>query len=98
PGGGLRPNRTHHFPQVRTDRPGRVTFELNGPPFAALNGGPMFSVLPELITGPDTAKSQRSAQAMLKMKKLDIDELSGLMLDSTWNARNSAAHRASFQT
>ena len=33
------------------------------------------SVLPELITGPDSAKSQRTTQAMLKMKKLDIDEL-----------------------
>ena len=29
-------------------------------------------VLPELLTDPDTAKSQRAFQAMLQMKKLDI--------------------------
>lgn len=33
------------------------------------------SVLPELLNDPDSAKSQRAMQAMLKMKKLDIDEL-----------------------
>jgi predicted 3-demethylubiquinone-9 3-methyltransferase (glyoxalase superfamily) len=100
-----------------------VAFELNGQPFTALNGGPMFKfneavsfqiecatqeevdyywerlseagdpqaqqcgwlkdkfglcwqivpkVLPELLTDPDTAKSQRAFQAMLQMKKLDI--------------------------
>jgi predicted 3-demethylubiquinone-9 3-methyltransferase (glyoxalase superfamily) len=32
-------------------------------------------VLPELLTDPDTAKSQRVFQAMLKMKKLDIEGL-----------------------
>ena len=32
-------------------------------------------VLPELLTDPDTAKSQRVFQAMLKMKKLDIERL-----------------------
>jgi predicted 3-demethylubiquinone-9 3-methyltransferase (glyoxalase superfamily) len=32
-------------------------------------------VLPELLTDPDPAKSQRAMSAMLKMKKLDIDEL-----------------------
>jgi predicted 3-demethylubiquinone-9 3-methyltransferase (glyoxalase superfamily) len=32
-------------------------------------------VLPELISDPDPAKSQRAMQAMLKMKKLDIAEL-----------------------
>ena len=31
--------------------------------------------LPELLTDPDSAKSQRAFQAMLKMKKLDIDQL-----------------------
>ncbi|MBC7853028.1 MAG: VOC family protein, partial [Pirellulaceae bacterium] len=29
-------------------------------------------ILPELLTDPDTAKSQRAMQAMLQMKKLDI--------------------------
>jgi predicted 3-demethylubiquinone-9 3-methyltransferase (glyoxalase superfamily) len=29
-------------------------------------------VLPELLTDPDTAKSQRAFQAMMQMKKLDI--------------------------
>jgi predicted 3-demethylubiquinone-9 3-methyltransferase (glyoxalase superfamily) len=32
-------------------------------------------VLPELLTDPDTAKSQRAFQAMLQMKKLDIEGL-----------------------
>jgi len=100
-----------------------VAFELNGQPFTALNGGPIFkfneavsfqidcatqeevdyywekltpggdpgaqqcgwlkdkfgvswqvvpTILPKLITDPDTAKSQRAFQAMLGMKKLDI--------------------------
>jgi len=31
--------------------------------------------LPELLADPDSAKSQRAFQAMLKMKKLDIDQL-----------------------
>ena len=31
--------------------------------------------LPELIGGPDPAKSQRAMQAMFRMKKLDIDAL-----------------------
>ena len=33
------------------------------------------SVLPELINDPDSEKSQRAIQAMLQMKKIDIDEL-----------------------
>jgi predicted 3-demethylubiquinone-9 3-methyltransferase (glyoxalase superfamily) len=32
-------------------------------------------ILPELLTDPDTAKSQRAFQAMLQMKKLDIGVL-----------------------
>jgi predicted 3-demethylubiquinone-9 3-methyltransferase (glyoxalase superfamily) len=32
-------------------------------------------VLPELVSDPDTAKSQRAFQAMLRMKKLDIEAL-----------------------
>ena len=32
-------------------------------------------VLPELIAGPDPAKSQRAMQAMFQMKKLDIEAL-----------------------
>lgn len=32
-------------------------------------------VLPEMLTGADSEKSQRAMQAMLHMKKLDIDEL-----------------------
>jgi predicted 3-demethylubiquinone-9 3-methyltransferase (glyoxalase superfamily) len=31
--------------------------------------------LPELISGPDAVKSQRAMQAMLQMKKLDIQAL-----------------------
>lgn len=103
-----------------------VAFELDGQPFTALNGGPIFkfneavslqvncetqkevdyywerlsaggdpqaqqcgwlkdkygvswqvvpTALPELLTDRDTAKSQRAMTAMLKMKKLDIDQL-----------------------
>lgn len=103
-----------------------VAFELDGQPFTALNGGPVFkfneaislqvycetqdeidryweklskggddkaqqcgwlkdkygvswqivpSVLPEMMTDPDTRKSQSAMQALLKMKKLDIAEL-----------------------
>ncbi|MBI5592798.1 MAG: VOC family protein [Deltaproteobacteria bacterium] len=33
------------------------------------------SVLPEMITDPDIEKSQRVMQAILQMKKIDIDEL-----------------------
>ena len=33
------------------------------------------SVLPELINDPDSEKSQRAMQAMLQMKKIEIDEL-----------------------
>jgi predicted 3-demethylubiquinone-9 3-methyltransferase (glyoxalase superfamily) len=33
------------------------------------------SVLPQLLSDPDPAKSQRAMQAMLQMKKLDIDKL-----------------------
>jgi predicted 3-demethylubiquinone-9 3-methyltransferase (glyoxalase superfamily) len=33
------------------------------------------TVLPEMLTGPDPQKSQRAMQAMLQMKKLDIDKL-----------------------
>ncbi len=32
-------------------------------------------ILPELLSDPDTAKSQRAFQAMMQMKKLDIDGL-----------------------
>ena len=32
-------------------------------------------VLPELLNDPDTAKSQRAFQAMMQMKKLDIERL-----------------------
>ncbi|MEX0653006.1 MAG: VOC family protein [Phycisphaeraceae bacterium] len=103
-----------------------VAFELDGQPFTALNGGPMFKLneavsfqvfcetqdqvdyfweklseggderaqqcgwlkdkygvswqvvptaLPELVGDPDSEKSQRAMEAMLQMKKLDIDEL-----------------------
>src|SRR5688500_9628 len=33
------------------------------------------TILPELISKPDSEKSQRAMEAMLQMKKLDIDEL-----------------------
>ena len=33
------------------------------------------TILPELIKDPDSERSQRSMAAMLRMKKLDIDEL-----------------------
>ena len=33
------------------------------------------TVLPQLLSGPDPAKSQRAMQALLQMKKLDIDKL-----------------------
>ncbi|MBX4200814.1 VOC family protein [Candidatus Parcubacteria bacterium] len=33
------------------------------------------SRLPELLTGPDTVKSNKALQAMLKMKKIDVAEL-----------------------
>jgi predicted 3-demethylubiquinone-9 3-methyltransferase (glyoxalase superfamily) len=33
------------------------------------------TILPELVSDPDSAKSQRAFKAMLKMKKIDIDEL-----------------------
>jgi predicted 3-demethylubiquinone-9 3-methyltransferase (glyoxalase superfamily) len=101
-----------------------VTFELEGQPFVALNGGPEFkfdeaisfqvscdsqaevdefwtklseggeegpcgwlkdqfglswqivpTALDKLISDPDPARSQRAMQAMLGMKKLDIDAL-----------------------
>ncbi len=103
-----------------------VAFELDGKPFTALNGGPVFkfteavsfqihcntqsdvdyfwerlseggdrnaqqcgwlkdkfglswqvvpTVLPELMTSPDPAKSERTMSAMLQMKKLDIAAL-----------------------
>jgi predicted 3-demethylubiquinone-9 3-methyltransferase (glyoxalase superfamily) len=32
-------------------------------------------VLPEMINDPDSEKSQRAMEAMLQMKKIDIDEL-----------------------
>jgi predicted 3-demethylubiquinone-9 3-methyltransferase (glyoxalase superfamily) len=32
-------------------------------------------ILPELLMDPDTVKSQRAMQAMMQMKKLDIDGL-----------------------
>jgi predicted 3-demethylubiquinone-9 3-methyltransferase (glyoxalase superfamily) len=100
-----------------------VAFELDGRPFTALNGGPVFqfseavsfqvmcdtqeeldyyweklgaggdkkahqcgwlkdkyglswqvipTVLPEMLTDPDTAKAERAMSAMMQMKKLDI--------------------------
>lgn len=103
-----------------------VAFELNGQPFTALNGGPVFQfneaislqvpcetqeeidrywgkltaggdpkaqqcgwlkdkfgvswqvapvVLQEMISDPDSAKSERAFAAMMKMKKFDIAEL-----------------------
>jgi predicted 3-demethylubiquinone-9 3-methyltransferase (glyoxalase superfamily) len=103
-----------------------VAFELDGHPFTALNGGPVFTfneavsfqidcatqeevdyywerlaeggdpkaqqcgwlkdkfglswqvvhrILPELLSDSDTAKSQRAFQAMMQMKKLDIEGL-----------------------
>lgn len=103
-----------------------VAFELEGQPFTALNGGPLFkfseaisfwihcetqeevdhywnsltaggdpkaqqcgwlkdkfgvswqvvpTILPQLISDPDAKKSQRAMQAMLQMKKLDIEAL-----------------------
>jgi predicted 3-demethylubiquinone-9 3-methyltransferase (glyoxalase superfamily) len=33
------------------------------------------TILPELVSDPDSVKSQRAFKAMLKIKKLDIDEL-----------------------
>jgi len=33
------------------------------------------TILPELISNPDSEKSQRAMEAMLQMKKLDINEL-----------------------
>jgi len=33
------------------------------------------AILPELVSDPDSAKSQRAFQAMLEMKKLDIEQL-----------------------
>jgi predicted 3-demethylubiquinone-9 3-methyltransferase (glyoxalase superfamily) len=33
------------------------------------------AILPELVGDPDSEKSQRAMEAMLKMKKLDIAEL-----------------------
>lgn len=115
--------------EVHGRKPGSamtVEFEIEGQPFTALNGGPLFkfteavsfwihcktqkeidhywkglskggdpkaqqcgwlkdkfgvswqvvpTVLPKLISGPDPKKSQRAMQAMLKMKKLDIEKL-----------------------
>jgi len=101
-----------------------VSFELDGQPFVALNGGPDFkfteavsflvscetqeevdaywgklseggeegpcgwlkdkfglswqivpAALPRLLGDPDTAKSQRVTQAMLQMKKIEVDLL-----------------------
>ena len=103
-----------------------VVFELDGQPFTALNGGPVFKfneaisfqincetqeevdyyweklseggdekaqqcgwlkdkygvswqvvpkVLPEMLSNPDSEKSQRAMKAMLQMKKIDIAEL-----------------------
>jgi predicted 3-demethylubiquinone-9 3-methyltransferase (glyoxalase superfamily) len=121
------------FPAVGQEIHGRpagsvmtVEFVLNGVPFTALNGGPLFKfneavslqvlcrtqaeidyyweklreggdpnaqqcgwlkdkfglswqvvprILPELLGGSDPAKSQRAMKALLKMKKLNIEEL-----------------------
>jgi predicted 3-demethylubiquinone-9 3-methyltransferase (glyoxalase superfamily) len=103
-----------------------VSFEIEGQPFTALNGGPLFkfteaisfwihcetqeevdhywnnlsaggdpkaqqcgwlkdkfgvswqvvpTILPKLLSDPDPKKSQRTMQAMLQMKKLDIEAL-----------------------
>lgn len=103
-----------------------VAFEIEGQPFTALNGGPVFqfneaisfqvmcesqedvdyywaklsaggdekaqqcgwlkdrfgvswqvvpTIVSKLVSDPDTVKSQRAMQALLKMKKLDIEEI-----------------------
>jgi predicted 3-demethylubiquinone-9 3-methyltransferase (glyoxalase superfamily) len=103
-----------------------VEFELDGQPFTALNGGPVFkfneaislqvhcatqkevdyyweklsrggdkkaqqcgwlkdkfgvswqvvpTILPKMISDPDRGKSQRAFEAMMQMKKFDIDKL-----------------------
>src|SRR5437867_3862466 len=64
-----------------------VAFELDGQSFTALNGGPLFkdkygvswqvvpTVLLEMVSDPNSKKSQRAFEAMLQMKKLDIDKL-----------------------
>jgi predicted 3-demethylubiquinone-9 3-methyltransferase (glyoxalase superfamily) len=51
-----------------------VSFELDGQPFVALNGGPEFT-FNELIDDPDQEKAQRVMAAMLSMGKIEIDEL-----------------------
>jgi predicted 3-demethylubiquinone-9 3-methyltransferase (glyoxalase superfamily) len=115
--------------EVHGRKPGSamtVAFEIEGQPFTALNGGPLFkfteaisfwihcetqeevdhywnhltdggdpkaqqcgwlkdkfgvswqvipTILPTLLSDPDPQKSQRAMQAMLKMKKLDIQAL-----------------------
>ncbi|MCI0409377.1 MAG: VOC family protein [Acidobacteria bacterium] len=125
--------RTSHYTEAGKEVHGRppgsvmtVEFELDGQPFTALNGGPLFkfneaisfqircetqaevdhywaklseggdkkaqqcgwlkdkfgaswqvvpAILPELLMDTDTKKSQRAMQAMLQMKKLDIEKL-----------------------
>lgn len=59
-----------------------MAFELDGQPFTALNGGPVFKfneaiskVVPEMLTDPDPEKSGRVMEATLKMKKIDIATL-----------------------
>ena len=42
-----------------------VTFELDGQMFILLNGDPMFK-----LNDPDTGKSKRTMQAMLRVKKI----------------------------
>jgi predicted 3-demethylubiquinone-9 3-methyltransferase (glyoxalase superfamily) len=63
-----------------------VEFELDGQPFTALNGGPIFTFneaislqvycgLAELVSDPGSEKSQRAMVAVLQMKKIDIAQL-----------------------
>jgi predicted 3-demethylubiquinone-9 3-methyltransferase (glyoxalase superfamily) len=60
-----------------------VSFLLDGQEFLALNGGPVFAFSPaisfvvncETQEEVDPAKSQRVMQAMLEMKKLDVEGL-----------------------
>ena len=54
-----------------------ISFELDGQPFTALNGGPQFSFTEgsRLLQQTEPQKSQRVMQALLQMKKIDISAL-----------------------